>query len=305
MKKIRYQNIDKKAIVSPLRDLFKWQFERMGKRKDTSYRLPVIKETESVFLQTNRVIPTITWIGHATFLIQMNGLNMITDPVWVKHIGIGKRLTPAGLSIEELPPIDIVFISHSHYDHLHYGSLKKLPGDPTFFVPIGLARSFIKKGLTKTIECRWWDEQEMDGLKIAFVPAQHWTRRTLFDINTSHWGGWIIRDKHNTVYFAGDSGYFDGFKEIGKKYDIDYSLMPIGSYDPEWFLAMQHLNPEKAVQACIDVGSKVLIPMHYGAFKLADDTPDEALDRLESEWRKRMLDINDLSILKIGETIRM
>lgn len=305
MKKKRYKNVDEKAVISPLKDLFRWQFERFRKRIDNSYNIPVVKETELAFLQSNRSIPTITWIGHSTFLIQLNGLNILTDPVWVKHIGISKRLTPPGLPINELPPIDIVCISHSHYDHLHYASLKKLTGNPTFFVPNGLAHSFIKKGFTKVTECSWWDEHHIKGMKLAFVPAQHWTRRTPLDTNTSHWGGWIIEDKRYTIYFAGDSGYFDGFSDIGEKYNIDYCLMPIGSYDPEWFLAMQHVSPEEAIKAFIKTRSKFFIPMHYGTFQLADDTTEEALDRLQKEWEQKKLAQKHLKILKIGETLRV
>lgn len=305
MKNKRYENLDKSAVISSLKDLFKWQFERFGKRIDNSYNIPTVKRTEVTFLNSNHSIPTITWIGHSTFLIQMNGMNILTDPVWVKHVGISKRLTPPGLSIDELPPIDIVFISHSHYDHLHYASLKKLTGNPTYYVPAGLANSFIKKGFTKTIECNWWDEHHFEELDIAFVPAQHWTRRTPFDTNISHWGGWIIASKQHTIYFAGDSGFFEGFLDIGDKYEIDYCLMPIGSYDPEWFLAMQHVSPEEAIEAYINTRSKFFIPMHYGTFQLADDTTEEALARLTAEWRKRKLNKSNLNILKIGETIRM
>lgn len=305
MKNKRYENLDKSAIISSLKDLFKWQFERFGKRIDNSYNIPTVKRTEVTFLNSNHSIPTITWIGHSTFLIQMNGMNILTDPVWVKHVGISKRLTPPGLSIDELPPIDIVFISHSHYDHLHYASLKKLTGNPTYYVPAGLANSFIKKGFRKTIECNWWDEHHFEELDIAFVPAQHWTRRTPFDTNISHWGGWIIASKQHTIYFAGDSGFFEGFLDIGDKYEIDYCLMPIGSYDPEWFLAMQHVSPEEAIEAYINTRSKFFIPMHYGTFQLADDTTEEALARLTAEWRKRKLNNSNLNILKIGETVRM
>lgn len=305
MKRKRYKNSDKNAVISPLKDLFKWQIERMGKHIDKSFNIPVVKETEITFLSSNRSLPTITWIGHSTFLIQIDGINILTDPVWVKHLGIGKRLTPPGLKIEELPPIDIVFISHSHFDHLHYASLRKLTGDPLIFVPDGLARSLNKKGFTKVKESSWWQEDHENGLKIAFVPAQHWTRRTPFDTNTSHWGGWIIEGEQQSIYFAGDSGYFDGFQDIGNKYNIDYCLMPIGSYDPEWFLATQHLSPKDAVRAYIDTGARHFIPMHYGAFQLADDTVDEALEQLNIAWKSQKLDPNHLHILKIGETFRI
>jgi len=305
MKKKRFENADKNIIPTTLKDLIKWQKERRGKRKDLSYQVPVVKETETVFLQSNREIPTITWIGHSTFLIQLNGLNIMIDPVWANYLGMAKRLSPPGFPIKELPPIDIVLISHSHYDHLHFSSIKRLTGDPTFVVPIGLGHAFKKRGYLNVIECCWWDDFEINGLSITFVPAQHWSKRTPTDTNRSHWGGYIIKDSDQTIYFAGDSGYFEGFQTIGEKFEIDYCLMPIGAYEPEWFMAAQHVNPEDAVKAFIDTRSKVMIPMHYGAYRLADDTPKEGLDRLLAEWEKRELDEKNLRVLKIGETFKI
>jgi len=303
--KTRYENTDKSAALATFKDLLQWRKERKGKKKDLSFQVPIVDDTEAAFLQSNRTIPTITWIGHSTFLIQLNGLNILTDPVWANRLGTDKRLTPPGLSIKELPPIDMVLISHSHYDHLSYGSIKRLQGDPTFFVPIGLGNWFKRKGFNKTVEFNWWDELHISGVTLAFVPAQHWSKRTPTDTNHSHWGGWIIQNPQQTIYFVGDSGYFDDFHTIGEKYAINYCLMPIGAYEPEWFMAAQHVNPEEAVRAFINTRSKVMIPMHYGAYRLADDTPKEALDRLQTEWEKRRLGDKKLTVMKIGETIQM
>lgn len=305
MKKTRYENMDKTATLNTFKELLQWRKERKGKKKDLSFQLPRTDKTEAEFLQSNQSLPTITWIGHSTFLIQLNGKNLITDPVWANWLGSDKRLTAPGLPLNELPPIDFVLISHSHYDHLHYSSIKKLKGNPTFCVPIGLGNWFKRKGFRNTIEYNWWDEHSFSGLKIAFVPAQHWTKRTLTDTNRSHWGGWVIRSTNQPAfYFAGDSGYFKGFKEIGNRYSIDYCLMPIGAYEPEWFMATQHVSPEEAVQAFIDTKASTMIPMHYGAYRLADDTPKEALDRLLDAWEKRELDQEKLKIMKIGETFK-
>ncbi|MEN1966652.1 MBL fold metallo-hydrolase [Lentibacillus sp. N15] len=303
MKKNRYENIDTHIKPNTVKDILRWQKERRRKKKDMSFQVPFTNKTEEQFLQTNRSLSTITWIGHSTFLIQMNGRNILFDPVWAKRMGFQKRLSPPGIPIDELPAIDLVLISHSHYDHLHDASIKKLKGNPMFVVPIGLAKWFHRKGIHKTIECAWWEEHTVTGLKLAFVPAQHWTKRTLTDTNCSHWGGWVLQDSEQTIYFAGDSGYFNGFEAIGKTYDIDYCLMPIGAYEPEWFMSSQHVTPEDAVKAFIDTNAKTMIPMHYGTFMLADDTPKEALDRLLAEWEKRKLDDNNLKVMKVGETI--
>ena len=305
MKKMRYKNIDKSEALATFKDLFQWRKERRANKKDLSFQVPLVEKTEKEFLQSNHSIPTITWIGHSTFMIQLNGLNILTDPVWANRLGPDIRLSPPGLPISELPPIDMVLISHSHYDHLSYSAIKRLKGNPTYIVPIGLGNWFKRRGLSKTVECNWWDEFQYSGVTIAFVPAQHWTRRTLMDTNRSHWGGWIIKDSNQTIYFVGDSGYFEGFHTIGEKYSIDYCLMPIGAYEPEWFMAAQHVNPEDAIKAFVDTGSRVMIPMHYGAYRLADDTPREALDRLLAEWNKRNLKDQKLHVMSIGETIRI
>lgn len=305
MKKKRYENMNTNITLSTFKDLMKWRKERKAKKKDLSFQVPIVDETEEAFLKDNRSVPAITWIGHSTFLIQQAGMNIITDPVWANRLGTDKRLSPPGLPIYALPPIDYVLISHSHYDHLHYSSLRKLKGNPLFCVPAGLGRSFKRKGFSNTVEFNWWDEQSFQDIKIAFVPAQHWTKRTLTDTNSSHWGGWVVQSKGHTLYFAGDSGYFNGFSEIGNRYTIDYCLMPIGAYEPEWFMSNQHVNPEEAIQAFIDTNARMMIPMHYGAYRLADDTPKEALDRLLAEWGKRELDHNHLKIMRLGETLRI
>lgn len=303
MTKKRYENLNRNARLNTFKDLLQWRKERREKKKDLSFRIPHV-DPEIKFIHKNQTLPTITWIGHSTFLIQLDGKNILTDPVWASRLGTDRRLTAPGIEISALPPIDYVVISHSHYDHLHYSSLKKLKGDPIFFVPIGLGHWFKKKGFQHTVEFMWWDKKQFENLSITFVPAQHWTRRTLTDTNRSHWGGWVISGS-KTIYFAGDSGYFNGFSEIGKRYPIDYCLMPIGAYEPEWFMANQHVNPEEAVRAFVDTNALRMIPMHYGAYRLADDTPKEALDRLLAEWQKRKLDEEHLAILKIGETLRI
>ncbi|MCR2822140.1 MBL fold metallo-hydrolase [Lederbergia panacisoli] len=300
----RYENLDHVSTAKTFKDLRNWRKERKGKRKDLSFQVPTVKPEVS-FLQTNKSEATITWVGHSTFLIQLNGKNILTDPVWANQLGMDKRLTPPGLLISDLPPIDIVLISHSHHDHLHYSSIKKLKGNPTFLVPVGLGQWFIKRKFSKVIEFSWWEEQKVVDLHFTFTPAQHWTKRTLTDTNKSHWGGWIMAFGNLCIYFAGDSGYFRGFKEIRERYSIDYCLMPIGAYEPEWFMSSQHVNPEEAVQAFADTGARFMIPMHFGAYRLADDTPKEALDRMNAEWDSRDLDSERLKVMKIGETIRL
>ncbi|MDY0395280.1 MBL fold metallo-hydrolase [Virgibacillus halophilus] len=229
-------------------------------------------------------------------------MNILTDPIWTKWLSGYKRLSPAGIPIEQLPPIDIVLISHSHYDHLSFSTIKKLPGAPLFLVPSGLGKVFLRKGYGRVAEFEWWGTHRLGKLICTFVPAQHWTKRSALDTNTSHWGGWVIEGIDTpTIYFAGDSGYFRGFKEIGERFLLDYTLMPIGAYAPEWFMGKQHVTPEEAIQSFLDTGAKKMFPMHYGAYMLADDTPKEAVDRLLGEWKRQGIDQQRLLMPKLGE----
>ncbi|GAX88851.1 MBL fold metallo-hydrolase [Effusibacillus lacus] len=301
----RYHNLDNVGKTGSFQDMLRWQKERKLKNKDFSFRIPQAENVETDFLRMNRSAGTITWIGHSTLLLQMSGLNILADPVWANRMGFEKRLAPPGIHLAELPDIDVVLISHSHYDHLHFASLRGLKGNPLHLVPEGLGKLFRKKGFRQVEELCWWDQKRIGGVEFHFVPAQHWSRRTPWDTNTSHWGGWVITSAGSTLHFVGDSGYFRGFKEIGQRFDIDYVLMPIGAYEPEWFMSAQHVTPEEAVKAYLDLRADQFIPMHYGAFRLADDTPKEALERLLAEWDRLGLPQSKLKILKHGETLRI
>ena len=302
----RYENLDRVENKQSFKTMARWQKERRSKQKDLTIQIPQAKKKEIDALRTNKEKASITWIGHSTFLIQLDGLNIVTDPVWAKWQGTEKRLTSPGLAMEDLPEIDIVVISHGHYDHLDFGSIRRLRGNPTYYVPHGLKSLFVKKGYSKTVEANWWEAFDYQNLKLTFLPAQHWTRRSLFDMNTSHWGGWMIEEVQSglSVYFVGDTGYFRGFKEIAERFDsIDYVLMPIGAYEPEWFMKISHINPEDAVKAFNELNAATFIPMHYGTYRLADDTGPEALDRLVKEWERLELSKEQLCVLDIGGTL--
>lgn len=300
----RYQNLDNIQHKTSRDHMIRWMKERMSKKKDLAQTIEREKHPVIEKLKENKHDFSITWIGHSSFLVQMGGKNILLDPVFATWMGVQKRLTKPGLQIEDLPNIDIVFISHGHYDHLDFPTLKKLKGNPMFYVPVGLAETFKRKGYKKVIEASWWEHFKHDDLDIHFVPAQHWTKRTLTDTNTSHWGGWIVKDRktEKSIYFVGDTGYFRGFKEIASQFEIDIVLMPIGAYEPEWFMSITHINPEDAIKAFLELDGKLFIPMHYGAYRLADDTGPEALERLHNEWERLSLPKEKLAVLKIGET---
>ncbi|MFJ7726656.1 MBL fold metallo-hydrolase [Neobacillus sp. NPDC097160] len=299
----RYANLDNVTSNKSFKDMRKWQKERRTKVKDLSVNIEQCQAKKVTEINENRSRTSYTWIGHSTFLFQLNGVNILTDPVWAKRMGFQSRLTEPGISLADLPEIDLVVISHGHYDHLDFPTLKKLKGNPHFLVPVGLKSLFIRKGYQKVTEMTWWESTEHKGMTVHFVPAQHWTRRSLTDMNTSHWGGWIFQTPKETFYFVGDTGYFSGFKQIAERLTIDTVFMPIGAYEPEWFMADAHISPEDSVKAFIDLGAKFFVPMHYGAYRLADDTGPEALDRLYREWEKRQLPREQLKVLLIGETV--
>lgn len=331
----KFANIDPIRQHNSFKQFKRWRQERLTKLKlkDYSYAVPNV-QPDLHFLHNNRKHPSITWVGHSTFLIQLAGLNIVTDPVWSGKMAFQKRLAPPGIPIEDVPAVDVVLISHSHYDHLNIQSLRRLGGRKQLLVPAGLSSKLKMKGFNNVKELHWWESVHIHGIKFTFVPSQHWTRRNPWDTNSSHWGGWIIepyatatgaKQQQNdqaspasaaphgwpivseapTVYFAGDSGYFKGFKEIGSRYRIDVALMPIGAYEPEWFMGPQHVTPEQSLQAFEDTGSEWFVPMHYGAFKLADDTPREALDRLENARMARGIAEDRIVVLPHGETWRL
>ena len=308
----RYRNMDPNARTATFKELVRWQMERFRKQKDMSFKIGQVEDKQLEILHAGQKDFTITWIGHSTFLIQLDGLTIVTDPVWAKSMGFSERLEEPGLSIDEIPPVDIILLSHSHYDHMDVPSLKKLKGTPAILVPEGLGpkvRRLMREN--RVYELPWWGQVHIGTVEFHFVPAQHWTKRTLTDTNTSHWGGWVIQQRmpasneaSDSIYFAGDSGYFQGFRQIGERFPaITYALMPIGAYEPEWFMGTQHMTPEEAIQAFVDVRAEVFIPMHYGAFYLADDTTEEALNRLLAGWKQRALEGKQLLVLKHGETI--
>lgn len=301
----KFENLDAIKNEHTFRDMYRWNKERRKKEKDLETQIGRLDHPQIAELRTNQSRTSITWIGHSTFLIQMDGMNILTDPVWAKRMGVQSRMTEPGIKIEDLPSIDAVLISHGHYDHLDFPTIRKLKGDPVYYVPIGLGKDFLKRGYRKVHEANWWDTLKQGTLSFHFVPAQHWTRRGILDMNTSHWGGWVIEKGSSleTVYFVGDTGYFRGFRDIAEKFHPNYVLMPIGAYEPEWFMASSHINPEDAVKAFLELNGDYFIPMHYGAYRLADDTGPEALERLLDEWDRRQLAKEQLKTLLIGETL--
>lgn len=237
----------------------------------------------------------VTFVNHATFLIQMDGMNILTDPIWSKRASpfqwIGpKRMRPPGIKFEELPEIHTVLISHNHYDHLDINTVKKLDQkfSPLFITPLGVSKYLQKNGITNTVELDWWEKNSIaKDLSVSAVPAQHFSGRGLSDRDKTLWCGYVVETDYANIYFAGDTGYDGFFKEIGRQFDpIEVALIPIGAYRPRWFMEPIHVDPEQAVQIHKDVRAKTSIGMHFGTFPLADDGMDEPVRDLAKARNK-------------------
>ncbi len=242
----------------------------------------------------------LTWIGHASWLIQLDGVSLIIDPIFSESIGPGvKRFVPPALNVGDgLPSIDAQLITHNHRDHLDVPSVRAV-GSPVV-AGLGLAPLFERHGLSCT-ELDWWSETRVGSVTVRFVPSQHWSRRGLNDANATLWGGFVIEGSTARIYHSGDTAYFEGFTEIGRRSGpIDAALLPIGAYDPAWFMSKQHMNPEEAARAFTDLGARTFVAMHWGTFKLTDEPLSEPPSRLTAEWKRRNLAPTDCKILPIG-----
>jgi N-acyl-phosphatidylethanolamine-hydrolysing phospholipase D len=241
-------------------------------------------------------IPTVTWIGHATMLVQMDHVSFLTDPTWSSTASplafLGpRRFVPPALAFDVLPPIDFVLISHNHYDHLDIPTVRRLAATGArVLVPLKVGAMLRRAGIGQVDELDWWEARRIGDIAVHCVPSQHWSGRSIADQSTTLWGGWAVVGPTQRFYFAGDTGYFPGFAEIGRRLGpFGLAAVPIGAYEPQAMMRPVHLNPEEALQAGLDVGAEVMLGMHYGTFDLTDEPLDEPPRRFRAEALRRGL----------------
>jgi len=256
---------------------------------------------------------TVTWVGHSSVLLQLGGVNVLTDPVWSARASpmlfLGpRRWVAPGIAFGELPPIDVVLLSHNHYDHLDGRTVRRLAQahpEATWLVPLGLAEFVRRRGVRHVTELDWWEQAEVGAVRVACTPAQHFSGRKFLDRGATLWCGWALAAPASgrRVFFAGDTGHHPGFGEVAARHGpFDVALLPIGAYEPRWFMRYVHMNPEEAVAACRELGARAMVPIHWGTFKLTDEAMDEPPARAQAAWQAAGLPAEGYRQLLHGET---
>jgi L-ascorbate metabolism protein UlaG (beta-lactamase superfamily) len=252
----------------------------------------------------------VTFIGHSSFLLQVHGRKLLVDPVFSKRLIVLRRQRRPGVVVEALPAIDIVLLTHAHMDHLDMASLRrviratrKLTGQtPEVIVPRGVEDLVERLGFSRIHGLAWWEQIEVQGLKVTMTPCKHWGARMFRDTHRGY-GGYVIEGGGQSVYHSGDTAYFDGFSEIGTRLKPEVALLPIGAYFPDSYRSV-HTSPEEALRGFVDLGAQQMVPMHYGTFRLGREPMEEPLQRLELE-AERLSIKGKLKILAEGETMHL
>ncbi len=317
-----FKNNYAQQVNKSFSDFLRWQWESWGIDKTALSPTPIVQADLAVIKAPTS--PTVTWIGHATALVQANGLNVLVDPIFSERaspvqIFGPKRAQPPGVAMADLPHIDAVLISHNHYDHLDRISVAQLDekakaaGKSTLFiVPLGLKAWFNGIGIDSVVELDWWEQFSVKGVEFHLTPVQHWSARSINDRSATLWGGWAVLGADFHWYYAGDTGYSRDFADTAKQFaprqtealggGFDLALVPVGAYEPRWFMSQQHVNPMESVRIHQDVGAKRSIGVHWGTFSLTDEPLDQPPRELAIARQALKVKETDFGLLAIGES---
>jgi L-ascorbate metabolism protein UlaG (beta-lactamase superfamily) len=298
----RYANLDGTTPDKGLLDLIKWRLER--RRAKVPFEAPR-RDNDGSLVRSARA--SLTWIGHATYALRLGGKLIATDPIWSDRLHTIRRRSAPGVRLEDAGPIDVVTVSHSHYDHLDLPTLRRIGPTTLFVVPKDNADILVDAGLRNVVELGWWETHRVGDVAITLVPAQHWSMRAPWDKNRRLWGGFVIEAPEGTAYHAGDTAFSARvFEEIGRRFSkIDWAMLPIGAYDPPWFMQPQHMGPEEAGRAWQILDARQLLAMHWGTFELTDEPLGEPPERLRAWARSAGAGGDVVRVLDVGETLRV
>lgn len=327
-----FTNPGRDDVVKSLAEVLRWRFEamRQGLPRPPTEPIPTAQPDLARLLayrskyaaNAQAATPSVTWLGHASVLVQMGGLSVVTDPVFSDRVsplpGVGpKRYQPPGIAPQQLPHIDLVLVSHNHYDHLDDASVRQLAaqpgGSPLYVVPLGLKGWLNARGITRVAELDWWQSHRLDSRgEVVLLPAQHWSARGLNDRLLTLWGGFAVFTDDCHLFYAGDTGYSREFTRVRQHFaerqhagaggGFDLALLPIGAYAPRWFMAAQHADPDEALKIHADLGAKRMLGIHWGTFALSDEAIDEPPRALRARMAAHGLDEQRCWLMAIGET---
>lgn len=293
-------------LSGSFRDFWKWRRQRktlIRAHEARGEKLPSVWRNGNALLRGGA--DTVTWSGHASVIGRLDRRTILFDPVWSYRLAlIVKRLTPVAPDWQDIPPPNLLAISHNHYDHLDASTARRVKRDTPVAAPQGVGDWFRRRGYRTVHEFQWWETRDVDGLRVTFVPSRHFSGRTFWDRNKSLFGGWVVEGRRHRLYHSGDSGYFQGFAEIGRRFPrLDVACLPIGAYEPRWFMAPVHMDPDEAGRSFLDLRATRLLPIHSGAFRLTDEAMDEPPERIRRFFDENRLDPARLLLPDLGEPV--
>lgn len=307
-----FHNLDGAPAGRSLADLLRWKFFG-GRIAAWPKRLPIATPSSTLPTNLGPDETAVTFVGHSTFLFQFaNGLNVLSDPVWSDRVSPvtfagPRRFRPPAIAFDALPPVGLVLVSHGHYDHLDLAALRRLDErfNPLFLTGLGNHAFLRRHGLRQVEELDWWQSYRFPGLEVTFTPAQHWSKRSAGKKNDTLWGGFWLRSNNLRIFFSGDTGLGRHFALIRERLGPpDLAFLPIGAYEPRWFMRGQHMNPADAVQAHRTLGARRSVAMHFGTFQLTDEAIDQPVIDLAAALRAARIDPAEFVVPDFGGTIR-